>query len=122
MQKFVLIALMAIFLQAMALRPLSSRQLFQNKLQIRSNSVPSRQSMQLKAAEGLSADALNALGSIPEVTGNESESVASISASVGSVMLKLTASPLILAVPILAGSLVAFGIGFFIYWYGRGGE
>ena len=119
---FVFVALVAIALQTVALRPISNHQLSRSKFQLRPSAVFIPSSTQLQASEGLSADALNALGNIPEVSGSDPESVTNISASVGSILVKLTASPLIVAVPILAGAMVAFGIGFFIYWYGRGGE
>lgn len=124
MQSFVLLLLVALAIQAAAFGPSSYRQLSRSSHSLRPNGLttPScRKTTHLKAAEGLSADALNALGSVSEVSEN-ADAVVDISASMGSIMLKLTASPFIVVVPILAGSLVAFGIGFFIYWYGRGGE
>lgn len=128
MQTIVFIALLILIVQTLAFRSLPSVQSFSRsksllsqRTQSLSTSIP-RSKTHLKAAEGLSADALNALGSIPDVSDSAADSMVDVSASLGSIMLKLTASPFIVVVPILAGSLVAFGIGFFIFWYGRGAE
>ena len=68
----------------------------------------------------LDAETLDALGDINELNDALDGVVDSaVNPTVG-ILTKLSASPLIVAVPILAGILVAFGFGFFVFSYGQG--
>lgn len=70
----------------------------------------------------LDAETLDALGDINELNDALDGVVDNaINPTVG-ILTKLSASPLIVAVPILAGILVAFGFGFFVFSYGQGKE
>lgn len=85
----------------------------------------SRKEMTLLAGvDGLDTETLNALGNIQDL--NDAADALSSStpdtAVVVSIVNKLASSPAILAVPIGAGFLVAFAIGFFIYSYGKGSD
>lgn len=68
----------------------------------------------------LDAETLDALGDIGELNDALDGVVDSaVNPTVG-ILTKLSASPLIVAVPILAGILVAFGFGYFVFSYGQG--
>ena len=70
----------------------------------------------------LDAETLDALGDINELNDALDGVVDNaVNPTVG-IQTKLSASPLIVAVPILAGLLVAFGFGFFVFSYGQGKE
>lgn len=71
---------------------------------------------------GLDAETLGVLGDTSDISGDLVDGAFEAATPVASVLTKIVASPAILAVPIGAGFLVAFGIGFFIYWYSRGPE
>ena len=75
---------------------------------------------------GLSEETLNALGSnldeLADAATDAALSSSPDSAVIASIVGKLASSPAILAVPIGAGLLVSFLIGFFIYSYGRGSD
>jgi len=72
-------------------------------------------------ADGLDADTLNALGDIQEIE-DAVDAASDSTAAIGSIVTQIVDSPIILAVPIGAGLLVAFGLGFFIFSYSRGKE
>ena len=76
----------------------------------------------LDSTSGLDSETLGALGDTSDLTIDNVDGVIEVATPVASILTKLVASPAILAVPIGAGFLVAFGIGFFIYWYGRGAD
>lgn len=87
--------------------------------------LPSRKHISLSAGvEGLDTETLNALGNIQELNDAADALTSSTpdTAVVVSIVNKLASSPAILAVPIGAGFLVAFAIGFFIYSYGKGSD
>jgi len=81
-------------------------------------------SSSLKA--GLDADTLSALGDLQELNqaldGAVDGALEQAQNPALSILTKLVDSPAILAVPIGAGLLVAFGISFFIFSYGQGKE
>ena len=74
------------------------------------------------ATDGLDSETLNALGNLVDSDVVDAVATSSDQAVVVSIISKLAASPAILAVPIGAGFLVAFAVGFFIYSYGRGSD
>ena len=71
---------------------------------------------------GLDGDTLGALGDIRELNealdGAIDAAGVDTGAAMGDVLMKVVASPYIIAVPILAGLGVAFAIGFFIFSWG----
>jgi hypothetical protein len=75
---------------------------------------------------GLDADTLNALGDLQELNqaldGAVDGALESAQNPALSILTKLVDSPAILAVPIGAGLLVAFLVGYFIFSYGQGKE
>ena len=73
----------------------------------------------LKAGEGLDAETLSIIGNVGDLS-DSVDGVLDATTPVASIVTKIVSSPLILAVPIGAGALIAFLIGFFIYSYGRG--
>ena len=76
-------------------------------------------SMSLPLASGLDAETLNALGDVQEL--NEAlDTAVDSSGIVVNGLQNLVSSPLVLAVPIGAGLLVALGLGFFISNWGSG--
>ena len=76
-------------------------------------------SASLHLAGGLDAETLDALGDVQEL--NEAlDSAVDSSEIVVNGLQKLVASPLVLAIPIGAGLLVAVGLGFFISNWGSG--
>ena len=89
-----------------------------------SSSSSSSSSSSLKA--GLDADTLSALGDTDALNqaldGAVNGALEQAQNPALSVLTKLVDSPAILAVPITAGLLVAFGISFFIFSYGQGKE
>ena len=70
-------------------------------------------------ADGLDADTLGALGDIANVDEGLDLAVGSSTAA-ADVLTRVVSSPAIIAVPIGAGLLVAFAIGYFIFSYGQG--
>jgi len=90
----------------------------------RNRLISSSSSSSLKA--GLDADTLSALGDLQELNqaldGAVDGALEQAQNPALSVLTKLVDSPAILAVPIGAGLLVAFGISFFIFSYGQGKE
>ncbi len=82
---------------------------------------PSHRKTALKdSVPGLNAETLNALDNVKDVS--DSLDLIPDSSPVVNILTNAVSSPLILAIPITAGFLLAFGIGYFIFWYGRGGE
>jgi predicted PurR-regulated permease PerM len=95
-----------------------------SSLIINRNRLITTSSSSLKA--GLDADTLSALGDLQELNqaldGAVDGALEQAQNPALSVLTKLVDSPAILAVPIGAGLLVAFGISFFIFSYGQGKE
>mmetsp|Transcript_33497 Transcript_33497/g.34130 ORF Transcript_33497/g.34130 Transcript_33497/m.34130 type:complete len:130 (+) Transcript_33497:106-495(+) len=83
------------------------------------NAIPSQFSFSLMLAEGLDAETLGAMGNVEDLN-NALVSTVDASSPTVSIINKLLSSPAILAVPILAGLLVASGIGYFIISWGQG--
>jgi hypothetical protein len=73
-------------------------------------------------ADGLDADTLNALGDIQQLDEAIDNLEVQGGPAIGDIVTNAVASPAILLVPILAGGLVAFAVGFFIYKYSQGSE
>jgi len=67
---------------------------------------------------GLDADTLSALGDVQELNDALDGAVDGVGPAVGDILQTVVASPFIIAVPIAAGLLVAFGLGFFIFSWG----
>ena len=74
-----------------------------------------------KANFNLDPDTINALGSVVDSSDSLDATIEAVT-PLASVATKLVASPLIIAVPIGAGLLVALGFGYFIFWYGKGSD
>lgn len=68
-------------------------------------------------SSGLDAETLGALGDVQDLN---LDAVMDTTAVAAGVLTKLVDSPAILAIPIGAGTLVAFVFGYFIYSYGQG--
>jgi len=73
----------------------------------------------LLVADGLDADTLNAMGDIQDLNEALDQAIDSSNIAV-SVLTKLSMSPLIIAIPILAGLLVAVALGVGISKYANG--
>jgi hypothetical protein len=68
---------------------------------------------------GLDPETLESLGDIQDLNEALDGAIDNANPAI-SILTKLVASPLVLAVPIGAGVLVAFLVGFFIFSYGQG--
>jgi hypothetical protein len=69
---------------------------------------------------GLDAETLDALGDVNDLNyALDGVIDSTVNPAVG-ILTKLAASPAILAIPVLAGLLVAVGFGYFIFSYGQG--
>lgn len=89
--------------------------------EVQTSALPNWPSLQL--ADGLDADTLGALGDLQELNDALDGAIdAANPNSAGDILQTLVASPAIIAVPIGAGLLVAFAIGYFIFSYGQGRE
>jgi len=81
----------------------------------------------LSIADGLDAETLSALGDaetlsdVQDLTDALNDAI-DVSNPTADVLTRLVDSPLILLIPIGAGLLVASGVGFLIYSYGKGNE
>jgi len=75
----------------------------------------------LSIADGLDAETLGALGDVQELTDALNDAI-DVSNPTADILTKLVDSPFILIIPIGAGLLVAAGVGFLIYSYGKGNE
>ena len=97
-----------------------------SSLVINRNRLISSSSSSSSLKAGLDADTLSALGDLQELNqaldGAVDGALEQAQNPALSVLTKLVDSPAILAVPIGAGLLVAFGISFFIFSYGQGKE
>ncbi len=115
MHYFIILLILTISLQTYSFH--------QTNVRLKKSSYQSKhqKSPQLQAEGGLNPETLDALGNIQD-SSDSIDSIAQAATPVGSVLTKVVASPIILAVPIGAGLLVAFGIGFFIFWYGKGND
>ena len=88
-------------------------------LSIASSSLSSLSSLSI--ADGLDAETLSALGDVQDLTDALNDAI-DVSNPTADVLTRLVDSPLILLIPIGAGLLVASGVGFLIYSYGKGNE
>ena len=78
-------------------------------------------SSSLSIADGLDAETLGALGDVQDLTDALNDAI-DVSNPTADILTKLVDSPLILVIPIGAGLLVASGVGFLIYSYGKVNE
>ena len=101
---------------------LRSSAIYFNPLDLPVEHVQSVSGSSLWLADGLGADTLSAIGDAADLGNEIDESMLNAPAAAGSVLQNIVSSPAILAVPILAGGLVAFLIAFFISGYSNGKE
>lgn len=73
----------------------------------------------LTIADVLDADTIGALGDIADADEGLELAVDSSNAA-ADILTRVVSSPAIIAVPIGAGLLVAFAVGYFIFSYGQG--
>lgn len=90
-------------------------------LSIASSSLSLSSLSSLSIADGLDAETLSALGDVQDLTDALNDAI-DVSNPTADVLTRLVDSPLILLIPIGAGLLVASGVGFLIYSYGKGNE
>lgn len=113
MQMLLFLVLIGIFVSEALRSNLVSRPA-QRLATIRAQAMPS---FLLNALDAETLDALGDVSELNEALDNVVDST--VNPAVG-VLTKLSASPAIIAVPIVAGLLVAIGFGYFIFSYGQG--